>query len=259
MTAADDSSPADPVGLARRLSAPPKPKRFYKHAEAVLEDGVYVLRLDGKRAMSPGRNAIAVADQRVAEAIAGEWAKQVDVIDPSSMPVTRLVNSAVDGVSVRMAEVRDSVFAYAATDLLYYRAGEPEGLVARQREAWDPLLAWAERRFSGRFILAEGVMHVAQPERTLAAIRREISQHEDALTLAGLHLATTLSGSALIALALAAGEISVDEAWAAAHVDEDWNISQWGEDAEAMHRRARRFEDFKAAALALTTQPGASC
>jgi chaperone required for assembly of F1-ATPase len=150
-----------------------------------------------------------------------------------------------------MPEVRDSVLAYAATDLIYYRAGEPEGLVAKQRLAWDPILTWAERRFRGRFILAEGVVHVAQPERTLAAIRTEMNRFDDSLRLAGLHLATTLSGSALIALALAAGEIGVEAAWTAAHVDEDWNISQWGEDAEATERRARRYDDFSAAALAL--------
>jgi chaperone required for assembly of F1-ATPase len=222
----------------------------------VAEDGAHVLRLDGKRANTPGRNVIAVASSAIADAIAAEWAGQGEYIDPGAMPVTRLVNSAIDGVSARMAEVRDSVLAYAGTDLLYYRAGEPEGLVAKQREAWDPLIAWAEHRFAGRFILAEGVVHVTQPERTLAAIRSEMSGYVEPLRLAGLHLATTLSGSALIALALSTREIGVEAAWAAAHVDEDWNISQWGEDVEAMERRARRYDDFRAAALALDQKAG---
>jgi chaperone required for assembly of F1-ATPase len=251
MASTEDMLRADPLDNARRLSAPPRPKRFYQRAETPLEGAAYVLRLDGKQAMTPGRNPIAMADARVAEAVAAEWAAQGETIDPGAMPVTRLVNSAIDGVAARMDEVRDSILAYAGSDLLYYRAGEPEGLVARQNAAWDPILAWAERQYEGRFILAEGVMHVSQPEGTLAAVRRHLAGFDQALPLAGLHLATTLSGSALIALALGAGDVDVERAWAAAHVDEDWNISQWGEDAEAAERRARRFQDFRAAALAL--------
>jgi chaperone required for assembly of F1-ATPase len=187
----------------------------------------------------------------MAEAIAAEWRAQRDVIDPATMPVTGLANSAIDGVAARMAETREAVLAYAGTDLLYYRAGEPEGLVARQRALWDPLLAWAEERHGVRFVLAEGVMHVAQPEATLAALAADLARCDDPFRLAGLHLATTLTGSALIAFALAEGAIEAERAWAAAHVDEDWNVAQWGEDAEAAERRARRHADFRAAALVL--------
>jgi chaperone required for assembly of F1-ATPase len=155
-------------------------------------------------------------------------------------------------VASRLDEVRETIAAYAGSDLLYYRAGEPEGLMARQRAHWDPLVAWAEQRFGARVVLAEGVMHVAQPEPLLQAIRAELATFENPFRLAGLSLATTLTGSALIALALAAGAVGVDAAWEAAHVDEDWNISQWGEDSEAKQRRARRFDDFRAAGLVLS-------
>lgn len=248
-------SASNPMESARRLAAPPRQKRFYKTAEMAPEEGGFTLRLDGKRALTPGRNPIAVPDARLAEAIAAEWSAQGEEIDPASMPATRLANSAIDGVAPRRQDIRDTIAAYAGTDLLYYRAGEPDGLVARQRAAWDPLLAWAERQFRARFMLAEGVMHVAQPEPALQAIRAELARLDDPFRLAGLSLATTLTGSALIALALNAGAIGVEEAWEAAHVDEDWNISKWGEDAEAGERRARRFADFRAAALVLAPLP----
>jgi chaperone required for assembly of F1-ATPase len=201
--------------------------------------------------MTPGRRPLAVPHGRIADAVRAEWAGQGEFIDPATMPVTRLANTAIDGVANRRDEVRRDILAYAGTDLLYYRAEEPQGLVARQNAAWDPILEWAERRFSARFIRAAGIAHVAQPEPALAAIAARLAGEDDPFRLAGLHLATTLSGSALIALALAEGVIGTDAAWAAAHVDEDWNISRWGADAEAMRRRARRFEDFRAAALAL--------
>ena len=227
------------------------PQRFYTQAQAVEEDGQFRLRLDGRPARTPARNALAVADRRLAEALEREWNAQGERIDPARMPVTRLVNSAIDGVAPRMEEVRADVLAYAGTDLLCYRAGEPERLAASQARHWDPVLAWAERRLGARFALAEGVMHVPQPADTLAAFAAALAAFQDQFRLAGLHVATTLSGSALLALALAEGEIGVEEAWTAAHVDEDWNMLLWGEDSEALARRARRLEECRAAALAL--------
>ena len=258
MSAFGGGAPQNPMQSARRLAAPVKPRRFYSTVEMRPEPGGFTLRLDGKPAMTPGRNPLAVPHRRLADAIAAEWSAQIEHIDPGDMPATRLANSAIDGVAPRRQAVRDVLAEYAGTDLLFYRAGAPEGLVERQRELWDPVLEWARERFGVRFILAEGVMHVAQPDAALQAIRAELAAIEDPFRLAALSLATTLTGSALIALTLNSCAMEVERAWAAAHVDEDWNISQWGEDAEAKERRARRYADFRAAALLLTRpeEPG---
>ena len=252
MPSADDNGRSvDPMEAARRLTAPPRQARFYKEARMAAGADGYTLQLDGRRAMTPGRRPLTVPGAGLADAIAAEWNAQTDVIAPATMPVTRLANTAIDGVAERLAEVRGEVLAYAGTDLLFYRAGEPEGLVARQQAAWDPILAWAENRYGARFVLAEGIVHVEQPPATLAALAAALERFDAPFRLAALHLATTLSGSALIALALAEGARDAETAWTAAHVDEDWNIFEWGEDAEAAARRAQRFADFKAAALAL--------
>lgn len=251
MSPDDRGTSPDPMGAAQRLAASPKQKRFYKHARMEKGEGGYTLLLDERRAMTPGRKPLCVPTARLAEAIAAEWNTQGEFIDTRTMPVTRLANTAIDGVATRAEEVRSEILNYAGTDLLYYRAAEPEGLVDRQRAAWDPILAWAERIFSVRFILAEGIVHTAQPPTTLAVLGEAVAAFDEPFRLAGLHLATALSGSALIALVLADGAIDVDAAWSAAHVDEDWNIAQWGEDDEAAARRAQRFADFRAAALAL--------
>jgi chaperone required for assembly of F1-ATPase len=236
---------------ARRLAAPARPKRFYKDVHMQPEEGGFTLRLDGMRAMTPGRRPLSVPSPALAEAIVEEWRAQTGTIDPGSMPVTRLANTAIDGVASRRPAVRREIRAYAGTDLLYYRAGEPEGLAARQGEAWNPILSWAEQRLSVRFLLAEEMVHVEQPDEAMAAVTIALERYDEPFRLAGLHLATTLTGSALIALALAEGALDAEAAWRAAHVDEDWNISQWGEDAEEARRRARRYADFCAAALAL--------
>lgn len=251
--AADDRSPSNPLDAARRLAGPVRQKRFYAHAAMVPEDAGYALRLDGKRAMTPGRRPLVTPHADLAQAIAAEWEAQQEFIDPAAMPATRLANTAIDGVTDRMAEVRAGVIAYAGADLLCYRAGEPEGLAAEQRRQWDPILAWAEHRFGVRFVLAEGVMHVPQPEPTISALSAELARVDDPFRLAGLHVAATLTASAILALALAEAAIGPDQAWDAAHVDEDWNIGRWGTDAEAAERRRRRRADFTAAALAMAS------
>ena len=237
--------------VARAGGRPALPKRFYARVDMAEQDGRFALRLDGRPANTPARNPLAVPSRRLADAVAAEWSAQAEVIDPATMPATRLANTALDGVASHMDEVRASILGYAGSDLLYYRAGEPERLVRQQNEAWNPILDWAERRFAVRFALAEGVMHVRQPDETVAAIGARLAEFDDPFLLTGLQMATTLTGSALIALALAEGALEADAAWTAGHVDEDWNISQWGADAEAMARRERRRADFDAAALAL--------
>ena len=149
----------------------------------------------------------------------------------------------------RVEAVADDVAKYLATDLLFYRAGHPEALVAREAEHWDPVLFWAANDFGAHFILAEGIMHVRQPDAAIAAARAALPN--EAWPVAALHVITTLTGSALLALALWRGVRDSDQVWAAAHVDEDWNIEKWGIDEEVAARRAARLVDFKAAASIL--------
>jgi chaperone required for assembly of F1-ATPase len=226
------------------------PKRFYKQAGVVERDGLYALALDGRTARTPARRPLAVADRAVADGLAAEWQAQATVIDPGKMPLTRLVNAAIDRVAEEMPAVRAEIVKYAGTDLLCYRADSPESLIERQNSAWTPLLAWAESALGARFLLAEGVIHVAQMPEALAAVAAPLEE-ADALTLAALHTVTTLTGSAVIALALWRGVITRDAAWAAAHVDEDWQMELWGRDELALARRAAREAEMRAAALVL--------
>ena len=167
--------------------------------------------------------------------------------------MTRLANTVVEALAADPVPVRDDVGRFIETDLLFYRASAPEELVTRQAALWDPILAWAKDMFGARFILAEGVMHVAQPQGSIDAFRVTLAAITDPFEIAALHQATTLTGSALIAMALREGRIGVDEAWRLAHLDEDWNVEHWGTDEEATARRAARFEEMKVAAILLAS------
>jgi chaperone required for assembly of F1-ATPase len=227
-------------------SPPPYPSPTRGEGKARL----FRVLLDGKPIRTPAKAELAVPTEPLAQAIAEEWRAQGTHIDPSSMPLTRLANSAIDGVARREAEVRADIAKYAGSDLLCYRAEGPEVLQRRQAEVWDPILRWAEQDLGARFTINTGLMPVAQPDAATAAVARALEDYEG-FALAALHVITTLTGSVLLALALARGRLTAEQAWAAAHVDEDWQISQWGEDAEAKARRERRWADMQAASRML--------
>jgi len=240
----------DPVEAARRGARPALRRRFYRNASgATATEGGFVVQLDGSPARTPAGQVLTAPAARLAKAIAAEWQAQRDVIDPATMPLTRLANSVIDGVSDHARAVAAEVKKYLATDLVCYRATSPQKLVERQAYHWNPIVAWAAETLEARFAVTDGVVHIPQPEAALAAASAAIPQ--DAWRLGALHAGTTLTGSALIALALAARYLSTQEAWAAAHVDEDWNIAQWGEDKLSAQRRAFRFAEFAAAAAVL--------
>ena len=242
-------APPYPREAARQSARTPLRKRFYKEAAVAEADGGFAVTLDGKPIRTPSGRQVVIPSRRLADAVASEWAAQGETIDPMTMPLTRIANSVVEGVVDRVDQVSDDLAKYFESDLLFYRAGHPEGLVAREAAHWDPVLFWAAETLGARFILSEGIMHVEQPDAAVQAARAALPQ--DAWSVAALHIVTTLTGSALLALALAKGARDAELVWAAAHVDEDWNIEQWGVDEEAAARRARRLRDFEAAVAVL--------
>ena len=241
----------DPMSAAQANMRPKPVRRFFKAVEVSEAEGRHALLLDGRGARTPGRNPLTVASRALMLAVAAEWERQHETIVPADLPLTRLLNSAIDGVVHTMAETRADVLSYAGSDLICYRAEEPDILVARQAEAFDPVLRWAADSLGARLNVTTSVMHVAQPPEALAAIGAELDAYEDPVALAALSVMTTLSGSALLALAVARGFHSAETAWQAAHVDEDFQAERWGADAEAVARREARWREFEAAAVAI--------
>ena len=245
-----ENQPLDPREAARRGARPQLRKRFYARAHVgEAEGGGFPRLLDGKPVKTPARRALVAPTRALAEEIAEEWNAQEQVIDPARMPLTRLANAVLDAVADATGPVAAEVANYLGSDLVCYRAEAPEGLVERQARHWDPVLAWAQRALGARLVLAQGVMHVAQPGEAIAAARAKIPV--EPWRLAAVSTITTLTGSGLLALALEHGAIDAEAAWTAAHVDEDWQMSQWGSDQLALERRADRHEEFAAAMTVL--------
>ena len=200
---------------------------------------------------TPARRLLAAPTRALAERIAAEWNAQEGMIDPAHMPLTRLANAVIDAVKDKPAPVAEEIVKYLGSDLVFYRADRPEGLIARQAELWNPIMDWARDALGARFVLVEGVIHAAQPPEAIAAARAAIPFDEkdprQIWRLGATSSICALTGSALLALALAQGAIGEDAAWTAAHVDEDFQAEQWGEDYLAVEAREAKRREFDAA------------
>jgi len=241
--------PENPIKAARRGARPVLPRRFYAKATAATWAEGHLVCLDDKPVHTPRGRFLAAPKPELAQAIAAEWEAQRELIDPAKMPLTRLANAIIDGVADSSRPVAAEIEKYLASDLVFYRVRAPAELRARQARHWDPILGWARDTLGAQFELGEGVIHVTQPDAALKAASAAIPA--DPWRLGAAHAVTTLTGSALIALAIARGDLASEAAWQAAHVDEDWNMEQWGKDEMALERREFRYAEFQAAATVL--------
>ena len=217
-------------------------KRFYKTVSVTDSGDSFAVRLDERQILTPARTPLVVPTAQLARAIAAEWDSQGDVVDATTMGLTRLANGALDRVTTARAEVLDQILGYIDTDLVCYRAERPVDLAAAQAAAWDPFVTWAERCFVIRLHLTRALLPLTQPASVHRALRAAV-QAREAMALAGLAAAALASGSLIIGLTVAAGEVDADRVWQAMRVDETWQASQWGRDGEAArHDEALRRE-----------------
>ena len=242
-------SPIDPTEAARRAVRPMLKKRFYQAANVADGAEGFGVMLDGRQVKTPARHRLAAPTRTLGEALVAEWQAQSDVIDPARMPLTRLANTIIDGVAFAAHDVAADVEKYLGSDLVCYRAEGPDRLVVRQSHRWDPILVFARDALGAHFEITYGVRFVTQSSGAIAAARQAIPI--DPWRLGAVHAVMTLTGSALIALALERGAVTLNDAWTAAHVDEDWNMEHWGRDTLALERREARFAEMQAAANVL--------
>ena len=231
-------------------------KRFWEQATVATCEGGYTVHLDGRAIKTPAKAALVLPTRALAEIIAQEWQDQPKVIDPTLMPATRAANAAIDKVTGQQAEVAKLVSAYGDSDLLCYRATEPEALIEREALAWDPVLDWAAHRYGYRPVVRMGVMHGPQPAALLASLQADIARLT-AFELTAVHDLVALSGSLLLGLAVIDRFAPPEALWTASRVDEDWQTEQWGADDEATalaQGRRRAFMDAAAFYFALQAE-----
>jgi len=222
-------------------------KRFWKAVSVDREGDGWEIRLDGRPVKTPARAPLVIPNEKLADAIADEWRSVEDEIDPRAMPLTGLANAAIDRVAPERQAFAGGVARYAEADLACYRSEWPPELAALQQGAWDPLLAWARRRYDVDFSTTSGLVHVPQPQATVERLAHAVAAL-DPFRLAGLSPLVTIGGSLIAGLAVLEKALTPEEAWEAVSIDERWQLQQWGADAEAKTALEGRERDFMAAA-----------
>ncbi len=220
-------------------------RKFYKSVDIAEQDNAFVIRLDGKPVKTPHRALLLLPNKRLADAVADEWRAQDVELDPSTMPLTRLAYAAIDTEPTHRVRIRNEIVAFGRADLLCYRAETPAALVARQASAWDPMLDWAAERFGARLVAGAGINFIDQPPAGLSALADVVAQYGD-LELAALHGAASITGSLVLALALAEGRLDAAGAFTLSRLDETFQSEAWGRDTEAEARSARLADELQA-------------
>lgn len=237
----------DGYGRAQHLNQVELPKRFYSQVDVARSEDGYTVTLDGRGLRTPGKKITVVLPAlSLAQAMAEEWAAQVEFINPATMPLTRLINSAVESGEEMVPAFRAEIGKFAGNDLLLYRADSPQELVAEQERVWDGALVKLARKFDVAFQPTIGIIHQPQPATTLERLDAAL-EGQGLLSLTAMVSITGITGSGLLAIALLHQLLDADDVWLAAHVDEDHQIRLWGEDEEASERRAKRRVEFDVA------------
>ncbi len=222
-------------------------KRFWAQAEVCPAEGGFTVTLDGRSVKTPGKAVLVVPTAAVAELIAAEFQAQAEVLDPNALPITRAANSAIDKVRVARTEVTELITAYGDSDLVCYRAEGPEGLIAREAQAWDPLVDWTAHRYGQSPVVRTGIVHVPQPPALLASLRADV-EALSVFELTAFHDLVSMTGSLIIGLAVLDHFAPPEALWDASRIDEDWQVEQWGSDEIAEALTAGRKQTFLDAA-----------
>lgn len=209
--------------------------RFYKEAVAAPRPGGHAVLIDGRQLRTPAKQPFLAPTAALAEACAAEWRAQGPAVKPETMPLTKLVNVALDHTPRTRARIVESIAGYAATDLVCHRADKPEALVARQAREWDPLVGWAREKLGAPLNVITGVIAAEQPDEARDAFAASADACDD-FALTGLARAVGMAGSGVIGIALARGHLDAETAWRTALLDDFWQLEQWGEDFIASQR-----------------------
>ena len=221
-------------------------KRTWSNTSIELIGSSFTVLLDDEYLHTPKKTKVLLPTQELAQKVAEEWRLQKEIVDPSKMPYSRLVNSAIDKVNENFSSIVSDLVGFGDTDLVCYRSSSPEDLVKLQNKYWDPILAWAKNELKINLNVTYGINYKSQDPIQLQKLSKEISSY-NVFLLTGFYDLVTISGSLLIALAVYYKHLLPKEGFDISCLDEDWQRKKWGQDEESIKNRANKFEEFQIA------------
>ena len=207
-------------------------KRFWEQAHVVKAEGGFTVHLDKRPLKTPMKRPLIVPSEAFAAEIAAEWQAIEGKVDHATLPYTQFAHAGLDQAVDERKEIAAKISLYGETDLLCYRAEAPHELIKRQAEAWDPLLAWSAEALGAPLTATTGIVHFAQPETSLKTLTAHVQPYQG-YQLKALYDWVTISGSLVLALAVAKKRLTAEAAWGLSRLDENWQEEQWGVDDDA--------------------------
>jgi len=203
-------------------------KRFYEEVTVEPSDDGWCVLLDGRQVRTPGKMKLTLPNEILAKVVAAEWDAQTEKVDPSTMPVTRLVNVASEQTPGRRDDLIAEAVRYAGTDLICYRAAQPRILQERQAAAWDEWRDWgAEQGVDLK--ITESLTAIEQPEASLRAVASYADELDDLKLTLFVHL-IAVYGSVVLAMAVLEKALKPDAGFDLSRIDNTYQIELWGED-----------------------------
>ena len=221
-------------------------KRTWSNTSIELIGSSFGVLLDEEPLHTPKNTKVLLPTHKLAKKVAEEWNRQKKIIDPSKMPYSRLVNSAIDKVTKNFDSIVSDLVDYGDTDLVCYRSDSPEDLVMLQSQHWDPILIWAKNELNIDLKVTYGINYKPQKTTELKRLSKEISSYSS-FSLTGFYDLVTISGSLLVALAVYYKHIPPQVGFEISFLDEDWQRKKWGQDEESIKNRLNKFKEFQAA------------
>lgn len=221
-----------------------RPRRFYKDAGVVRREDGFAVALDERTARTPAGAPLVLPREPLARLVAGEWAGQGEEIDFAFMPAHRLAATVIDRTASAGPALAAEVARYAGADVLCYFADAPDALVREEEARWTPLLDWAREALGIDLRRVSGIVHEAQPPEALARVCALVAGLEP-FAQAAVAYAAPLFGSAVLALAVERGRLGAEEAFDLSRLDEAFQESRWGVDADAALRTGRLREEAR--------------
>ncbi len=203
-------------------------KRVYKLASFNKTEDGFMIQLDGKTVKTPSGQPLAAPNKQMAETIVSEWGAQGDEIIADSMPITMMLNTAIDRMREREM-ITKNLLKYLDTDLLCYRVKEPIDLAKRQKEVWDRWLTWFDEQFESPLEVTFKLDALTQDPDTHKQIWNYLESLDD-YYFTVLQIITSLSGSIVLGLAFLEHEASSEDVYNAAELEEIYHAQIAGED-----------------------------
>ena len=198
----------------------------------------YEILLDENVLKTPMKKKLTIQNSKIAEEIYKEWNQDKNIIDTDAMIFYGIISTSIDKISNNRILYVNEILNFIDTDLICYRAEEPNDLVQWQSKNWDPILLKVEKYINNKIDVFKGIMPFKQNKAIKFKITKFLTNFSD-LEIIALHKITNITGSIFLSLCILNNDIIKEKVFELSHLDELWQAENWGYEEEASKNREK--------------------